>query len=1175
MLIKFFKSLWHILKMPWMIALLVTIVLILLVWLAGPLIAIADNVILESVAARLIATIILILCWGLFVLLGYVVKRQRELSSPDKAAAQQKRAAERKRVKEEVNTIRSRIKAAIKIVTTSNFYGTSSRSRYALPWYMLMGNPNSGKTSLLLNSGLQFPLNEQADRHLYQLKTTGQPEWLYSNHAIFIDLPGTYLDCRPHTFLHSVWLKLAQGLFQVRPARPLNGILLCVSIRDIMDTDAARREHMARAVRERLSEVFKKLRSHIPVYLIFSKCDAIPGFAQFFAHLSRAEKEQIFGCPGKNEVMESGQMRIEIKDLMQTLNAQIISKIHQERDIHARGAMFEFPQELAALAPRLEDFIVEAFGSSRYHKPVLFRGFFFSSSLSSHDVVAAAARDSKLKFQMGFQASLGDYAKGFFLLRLFNDFIIPEAKLAEADKEKIWAIRFSRYGMQFIACALLLAVALSLGFSFINNYARVEHIDQIYSSYQQQEKDLSITDIKSLLPELDILEQATQVYIPENDSFFSYGLGLYQGRTFNKATNAAYLHMLNQRFLPLIRSMAAAKVSQSITDLKELKNSLKAYIMLYQPEHINQKFIDAWIEQQWSSRYTGQGQIQSTLKHHWDYLLASGIVPADPDQNLLDKSRRALLQIPLADLAYQHMRDEAAEAAAPSFTFRSALGDYLSPFTGDTFPIPFLYTRAGYEEYLIKRCPDIIRNLTGETWIFGNNPLILSELDVDKIYKGVRNVYFRDYTRYWGQAVQALNVRAPASLADADKLAEQMTTGLSPVVLILRELRSNTTLIIEQKVIDVEDPAQAALLNRAARNVDRVAGAGATQNLAGNLQNRLNNANLEAQRDALIVRQYFVPLDSLLDAEGNPGELLKSANENMAAAGSYFARLYGSDNREQRIFSALLEIADDKNDTLRRLEQSAERLPSPVRGWYSTVSAGGLREMLGAATAYINRAYNERVLAVYNKNLSPFYPFNVSSSKDVNLEDFSNFFRVGGTLDSFYDLYLQPFVARNGSLRTVMGRTLAISKPIIDQLQRANRVQDAFFISGRELGINFLMEPYALDASLKQVKFSNGDKTLNYWHGPVQGASFIWPDSTLTSLETIDLNGINTRMVSRGDWSLFRVLQNGVIKRQQSNTCLIEVQQNGKWAQFLIEFRNKVNPFDPSVCSFTLPESLI
>jgi type VI secretion system protein ImpL len=197
----------------------------------------------------------------------------------------------------------------------------------------------------------------------------------------------------------------------------------------------------------------------------------------------------------------------------------------------------------------------------------------------------------------------------------------------------------------------------------------------------------------------------------------------------------------------------------------------------------------------------------------------------------------------------------------------------------------------------------------------------------------------------------------------------------------------------------------------------------------------------------------------------------------------------------------------------------------------------------------------------------------------VNLDDFASFFRAGGTLDSFHDACLQPFVTRSGQLRSIMGRTLPISSQTILQLQRANRVQDAFFMSGRDLGINFLLEPYALDTGLKQVNLVNAGKTVSYWHGPVTGASFTWPPegglSSQAVLETTDLNGITTRHTARGDWSLFRLFKGAIIKRQSGNTCLLEVQQNGKWAQFLIQFRNKANPFDPSVCSFLLPDSLL
>ncbi|MDR0477620.1 MAG: hypothetical protein LBH14_06760, partial [Desulfobulbaceae bacterium] len=225
-----------------------------------------------------------------------------------------------------------------------------------------------------------------------------------------------------------------------------------------------------------------------------------------------------------------------------------------------------------------------------------------------------------------------------------------------------------------------------------------------------------------------------------------------------------------------------------------------------------------------------------------------------------------------------------------------------------------------------------------------------------------------------------------------------------------------------------------------------------------------------------------------------------------------------------------------------------------------------------------NNAYREKVINVY-KAMRGTYPFDSISDRDANLDNFTSFFKVGGTLDSFYEAYLQPFVTRAGQMRGIMGRSLPISGQAVKQLERANRVQDAFFMSGRELGISFLLEPYALDAGLKRVNFISTGKTVSYWHGPVIGAAFTWPAeggaSSESVLETIGLDGRGQRFTTRGEWSLFRLFKGATIKRQSGNTCLLEVQQNGKWAQFLIQFRNKVNPFDPSVCSFSLPDSLL
>lgn len=1183
MIKQFFRVVWNSLKTPWILALVIFLVLVLFVWLIGPYIAIAGVVILGSVVARLVATVILIFCWGLYVAFHYSRQRKRELENPEKAKEFQEKEVNKAHFREEVDHIKDRLRAAVKIVTKHNFYGSQSRSRYALPWYLLLGAHNCGKTSLLLNSGLKFPLNEQADRHLYKLQSTERCELLYGNEAVFIDTPGTYSEGHTDSLPHQLWIRLLRRVFWVRPARPLNGVIVCVSMRDLTGSDTARREHLARTIRNRLSEVLKQLHSYVPVYLVFTKCDAIPGFAQFFAHLQRHEREQIFGCFAQGDSMQPGNIRTELKDLMQTLNSQIISKIHQERDLFSRGDMFQFPQELATIGPKLEDFIAEAFGPSRYHRPVMFRGFFFSSALSAHDILSSSIAQGELQYQTGFQPSMGgEMAKGFFILNLLQKFIIPEAKLADSDKERVWALRLRRYGMQLGAAVFFLLAVGFMGVSFVNNQASLESLDTTYANFSEdQKKKPIILDAKDTLPELAKIEQATLIYSPDADSSITYGLGLYQGNLFSGATHAAYLGTLNSRFLPAVRSAVEREIDASLNNVSELKPALRAYLMLCQPENINRKFLKGWLDKQWSGQYLGQADIQEDMRHHMEYLLANGIVPAEPDAELVERARKALLKVPLAELAYQQMKEEAEESGKPPFTFRAAIGD--SPFDGDAYAVPALYTRTGYEEYLIKRCPGIIRGLTDDGWIFGSSPLILSALDMGKVHKDVRAIYFRDYVQHWSKAVQELRVRTPDTLSDAQKLAEQMTSGVAPTVLVLREIKNNTTFLIEQtEPLALEGALANEAKQKTRKAVGRQAGTAVgkaiVDSAAQSLEDMRARAAEDAMKDALAVRQYFLPIVSLLDADGNPQPQLNAANDAMMNAGTYFGKLVTSDKVDQRILAALLEIAEEKDDALRLLERSAAKLPAPVRGWYETTASGGLRSMLLMGARSINRAYQEKVVSVYNRNLRGSYPFNPVSDRDVNLDDFATFFRSGGILDGFHDAYLQPFVTKTGQLRSIMGRTLPVSSQAVIQLHRANRVQNAFFMYGKEPSIHFLLEPYALDPSLKQVSLVNAGKTVSYWHGPVIGTSFTWPadnDSSLGALEMTDLNGITTRRTARGDWALFRLFKGATIRRRAGNTCLLEVRVNGKWAQFLIQFRNRANPFDPAVCSFMLPESLL
>ena len=1184
MIRRFFRAVREALRTAWVLGLLLALFLILALWILGPLVAVAGHVVFESVTARLAGSLAIVFAWGLFVAIRSTRQRKREAADPDAATRRERRAEARERRREELGHIRQIVNAAIKTVTTSNFYGPTSRSRYTLPWYLVLGPGNCGKTSLLLNSGLQFPLNEQADRHLYKIKATERAEILYANQAIFIDTPGAYAESKPASEAHGLWMALLRRLFRVRPAKALNGVVVCISMRDMLSPDATKREHLARILRARLGEILSCLRSYVPVYVVFTKCDAVPGFAQFFAHLSRSEREQIFGCPTRSCSMDSDMTLKEFHELMQALNAQIITRVHQERDCLARAAMFRFPQELAALGPRIREFVFDAFGPSRYHRPVMFRGFFFSSALSSADIMGGTARDGELAFQSGFLPSLGDYAKGFFLLRLLEQFIIPEAGLADADRERIWMLRLRRFGAQVAAGVLLVVCVSLLALSFRDNFGRLDLLESLARKHDQERRlHQQATDAAEVLPELTPLEEALEVYRREEDPLLTRGLGLYQGETFGDAVGKAYMGALNVRLLPLVRRTAAEAIGESLDELASLKAAMRAYLMLCQPERLDVSFLAGWLERRWSDLYPGRADVQQRLMRHMAHLFAGGIVPAPADERLLAKARAALSKKPLSQLAYQQMKEEAAEGDGTAFTFRGALGGHMSPFSGDTYAVPHLYTVEGFQEYVVERCPEIIQSLTEDSWIFGPKPPMFSPLDMDRISKDVRAMYFRDYARHWGQALEALRVATPETIGGAGALAEQLSTGVSPVVLVLRELRRNITFVFEEEQDGLGAAVEEQALRKGTQKLTGVAGNRLAREAAGTALDAVAEARSkgarEAVRDAQMVKATFRHIDSLLDEQGGPTPALKAAQDAMARAGDFFRRLRDSDVRGQKVLAALQDISVEREGSLRELADAAGKLPAPVRSWFTSVPQGGLQDMLSIVASIIDSAYRESVLNEYNANLRPHYPFDQSSDSDASLARFANFFKENGVLDAFHDAYIRPFANDRGDLRPIMGQVLPISVEAIARLNRAHRVQDAFFVSDKDLGINILMEPFALDVTLKQVDLRHGSKELSYWHGPVQGANFAWPLGTgeppEASLAVTDIHAVKSHRVVRGDWALFRLLQRDRITRLAGNRCLVEVHENGKWGQFVLQFRNKANPFDPEMCSFTLPESLL
>ena len=78
--------------------------------------------------------------------------------------------------------------------------------------------------------------------------------------------------------------------------RPINGVILTISAKDLMTLSASGREAQVEAARLRLRELNRELQIQLPVYVMVTKCDMVAGFAEYFDDLAQDTPRPGLGC---------------------------------------------------------------------------------------------------------------------------------------------------------------------------------------------------------------------------------------------------------------------------------------------------------------------------------------------------------------------------------------------------------------------------------------------------------------------------------------------------------------------------------------------------------------------------------------------------------------------------------------------------------------------------------------------------------------------------------------------------------------------------------------------------------------------------------------------------------------------------------------------------------------
>lgn len=653
---------------------------------------------------------------------------------------------------QELNILKEEIAAA------TNFLRKNRKNYFLgkkkIPIYLILGPSRFGKTTILSQAGLD--LIDTDHQTLTEVNPTKYCSFWFTKDALYIDTAGTYTKpeiTKPRNDL--IWqgfIKLLQKYFG---KNSIAGTLIILDLPAIAE-DKNLLQRTLFCIRERIYEM-ATLVKNIHAHIIFTKCDRITGFTEFFSMLDTEERLQPFGIAFSDRKKSDPipEFTAKFNELLKNLNNRVIENLHKTIRPQARSLIKIFPSQMDHLRSVLTEVISKIPNSSK----ILLSGMYFTSSIQNgfpiDPIKASIFQALNLKDSSDYHLTANN-DRSYFVEGIFKKTINqqPQPKKKEIDITRLEA------KLIYPIIIAILVIGLSATIAYKSYYKNIEAISQIQQTLQTN----NLHDPDNIHAMLDNFDKTARSWW--------LTLGIDKTKTiYHELTKTHQLLFTQNLALQIENFLSSAINNQPTIDSQKIYRGLEAYLMLGEPKKLNKNDVRSWFNNYWQDLYGNDDhknnllkQLDSTMRQRLQISL---------NQQLITNVREYLSKLPLAQISYLLLENNYS-------------GQKIE--AGCKTTISKMYTKENFHKIYLESIPKIIHNPPQYDWVIGDLKTLFTTPNADTVAQELQNLYIEKYVKAWETALQL------ETKATTKNLAEIANATDSSLISLLKQVKHNVSL---------------------------------------------------------------------------------------------------------------------------------------------------------------------------------------------------------------------------------------------------------------------------------------------------------------------------------------------------------------------------------------------